>query len=255
VGFGFRLDPTARVERDGRTLWGGTNARLVRLTSDGARELALEQGTSGIGWRLGRRLVAAGLLSSLPPRRQRRDRRHRCAIASDSIVTRRQSGPGSHRRGRRVTYPQRVRCLQWSRRSVDQRLSNSSRPRRNAGVAAVPRRSAFSTATGRPRAGSPPSLVTCRIRWCAVAPGIQPLPSDASELASATSATDRRCRCSSVTPCRGAPCSGATPTAALRSAARRSAKARRTERTADVDPIGDWDAGVARYVRRSSCIM
>ena len=71
VGFGFRLDPTTRVERDGRTLWGGTGSSVVRLTDAGVRELRLAQrplplGASGR--RLGRRLVAAGLAYPLPPR-------------------------------------------------------------------------------------------------------------------------------------------------------------------------------------------
>ena len=71
VGLRFRLDPTTRVERDGRTLWGGTGSSLVRLTDEGARELGLAQGPGPLGERgrrLGRRLVAAGLAYPLPPR-------------------------------------------------------------------------------------------------------------------------------------------------------------------------------------------
>jgi len=71
VGFRFRLDPTTRVERGGHTLWGGTGSRLVRLTDEGARELALALQPGPLserGRRLGRRLVAAGLAYPLPPR-------------------------------------------------------------------------------------------------------------------------------------------------------------------------------------------
>lgn len=71
VGFRFRLDPTTRVERDGRTLWGGTASRLVRLTDEGSRELALALKPGPLserGRRLGRRLVTAGLAHPIPPR-------------------------------------------------------------------------------------------------------------------------------------------------------------------------------------------
>lgn len=71
VGFGFRLNPTTHVEREGRILWGGAGSSLVHLTDAGVRELSLAQGTlplSASGRRLGRRLVDAGLAYPLPPR-------------------------------------------------------------------------------------------------------------------------------------------------------------------------------------------
>ena len=71
VGFGFCLNPTTLIERDGRTLWGGTGSSVVRLTDAGVRELRLAQGPMPLGSsgrRLGRRLVAAGLAYPLPPR-------------------------------------------------------------------------------------------------------------------------------------------------------------------------------------------
>ena len=208
MGFGFRLDPATHVERDGRTLWGGTNARLVRLTSDGARELALAQGGQPVGikgrW-LGRRLVAAGLAYPLPPRpaddsgvtivipvRDRASELDRClaAVGPGAVIV---VDDGS-------LDPQRVRavCKRHGARLIQRPSNSGPAAARNAGVAAVTTPIvAFLDSDCVPPAGWIAALVghLQDPLVCAVAPGIQPLPSDAS--AARPSATelylDRRC--------------------------------------------------------------
>ena len=194
VGFGFRLDPTTRVERSGRTLWGGTGSRLVRLTEDGARELALAQGPlplSNRGRRLGRRLVAAGLAYPLPPRpsddsgvtvvipvRDRAAELDRCLLAV----------------GRRPTIvvddgslePERIRdvCDRHGVKLIRRPSNAGPAAARNTGLAAVTTPFvAFLDSDCVPPEGWIAALVGHLEDplVCAVAPRIQPLPSVGAE--------------------------------------------------------------------------